>query len=659
MSAKQPTFIVRKNNTSAYFFRSIIPQDLRENFNGIREFRLSLKTGILTEAKRLAQVLKYQLDKVFEDIRCGNNSTTCVSTIKRDLADCLNDPLLYVNKGFGANSISLSGIEPKFGLSPPSSFRSKMKHPVHYKLAQKYIFKLSYSELLDECINLGFEIDEDHFPSGQISRCRRNLLKKLELGELINQFAEMVAEKILNNYLNDLDDKGRKEYLADYPRIYVQVQEFVNDGYDPSVEDIIEVMTTDSDLTYYAEKIGAESLFEKQKRKPRKKQSQSSVEDEDRTDDESDETIEEESESFNKSRSGAKNAKKQPKLSAVIEEYFTEMKLAGVWRPKSELEKRVALGRLVEIIGDISVDKLSHEVARSFKKTLMKLPANMRKNPRYRDKTIKQVVKMKGIKPIAVNTVNNNLSAVGAFNTWARKNGFVRENYFADLKIASKGTAQEERKAFTDKDIKRIFNPEMYLKETTGSQARYWVPLMALFTGARLNELCQLHVRDIKKVDGLWCLDINADSKDNKNPKKLKNKASARVIPIHPVLIENGFIDYTEEQKKLKHKRLFPELKHKIDGYSRKVGQWFNTSYLRKKIGIKDRKKTFHSFRHTVADGLKQKGVAESYICEYLGHSTGKSETSGRYGKRYQPKVLMEEVVQRIEYRLDKKRIKK
>ena len=53
--------------------------------------------------------------------------------------------------------------------------------------------------------------------------------------------------------------------------------------------------------------------------------------------------------------------------------------------------------------------------------------------------------------------------------------------------------------------------------------------------------------------------------------------------------------------------------------------------------------------RHTVANTLKQAGVSESVIAELVGHSTSGSMTMGRYGKRYQPKLLLEALVQ-LEY---------
>jgi integrase len=57
-----------------------------------------------------------------------------------------------------------------------------------------------------------------------------------------------------------------------------------------------------------------------------------------------------------------------------------------------------------------------------------------------------------------------------------------------------------------------------------------------LFGGARLEEVAQLAIDDIKQVDDVWCIDINAVGEN----KKLKNDHSERKVPIHPWLIEHG-----------------------------------------------------------------------------------------------------------------------
>ncbi|MCO7568461.1 hypothetical protein NJH78_00590 [Pseudomonas chlororaphis] len=50
-------------------------------------------------------------------------------------------------------------------------------------------------------------------------------------------------------------------------------------------------------------------------------------------------------------------------------------------------------------------------------------------------------------------------------------------------------------------------------------------------------------------------------------------------------------------------------------------------------------RKDFHSFRHTLADHLKQKGVAESLVGGILWHQSA-GITFGRYGKDFRPEVL-------------------
>jgi len=170
-------------------------------------------------------------------------------------------------------------------------------------------------------------------------------------------------------------------------------------------------------------------------------------------------------------------------------------------------------------------------------------------------------------------------------------------------------------------------------KEPDNEAWHYWLPILGLYTGARINELCQLYKGDVKKVDGIWCININADKPDQ----KLKSKSSWRNIPIHSKLLELGFIDYVQS---LPEGRLFPTLKYlPEDGYGKYPSKWF--SFQRDKALTKEEryKKTFHSFRHTVANEFKQLGVEYSPASYILGHSN-ETMTYGRYGKDYSPSVL-------------------
>ncbi|WP_256581580.1 site-specific integrase [Pseudomonas sp. GW460-12-10-14-TSB1] len=140
---------------------------------------------------------------------------------------------------------------------------------------------------------------------------------------------------------------------------------------------------------------------------------------------------------------------------------------------------------------------------------------------------------------------------------------------------------------------------------------------MGLYTGARLNELCQLYADDVVTIDGIACIHIRATRPDQ----KLKTASSERLVPLHSKLLELGFLAYVEKARQAGNERVFPELTcHKKHGYSVVPSKWFTR--VREQLGFRDdaAKKDFHSFRHTLADHLKQKGVAESLVGGLLGH---------------------------------------
>jgi len=142
---------------------------------------------------------------------------------------------------------------------------------------------------------------------------------------------------------------------------------------------------------------------------------------------------------------------------------------------------------------------------------------------------------------------------------------------------------------------------------------------------------------DIYKVDNVWCIHI----REGKEYQRLKNAYSERVIPVHSELIRLGFLDYIES---VKGDRIFPMLRiTKSNSFSAQVSQWFGL--LLKKLDIGPNK-TFHSFRHTFSDALRNEGVDVSLTAALIGHSTG-TITYDRYSKRLNPSILVD-VVEKI-----------
>jgi integrase len=329
-------------------------------------------------------------------------------------------------------------------------------------------------------------------------------------------------------------------------------------------------------------------------------------------------------------------------LSKVVEEHINDAMLANSWTEKTLQENISIFKVMIDIIGDQDINAIDNQIFLDFKKSLAKLPPNRDKVSRYIGKTISQILAMKNVEPMSVTTVNKYLTRIASLFKWAAKKKFIKVNYAEGLSFSKKTNAYEEREAYSKEDIQRLFT---HLKFNEASPQEYWIPLIALYEGMRLEEICQMHMADIIEMDALPCININSDG-----DKKIKTNAGKRIIPIHPKLIELGFMDYINSLRKLKAVRVWPKLSKGRDGYSHIYGkkyQRFNREFI-----TKNSKRVFHSFRHTVTDTLKQAGVSETVIAEIVGHSTSGSMTMGRYGKRYQPKVLLEALV-KLDYGIE------
>jgi integrase len=205
---------------------------------------------------------------------------------------------------------------------------------------------------------------------------------------------------------------------------------------------------------------------------------------------------------------------------------------------------------------------------------------------------------------------------------------------------------RKQRVAFTVDDLARIFDSQVYKESEAMSggyrEAGYWLPLLALFTGARVEELAQLLVKDVHFIEGLGhYLNISDEAEHS----HLKNASSRRRIPVHQMLVACGFIDYVASVKPGKF--LFPQLKPNPRG---KMGGYFSnffSGYLRKKVGITDTRKVFHSFRHTFKEVCRTVGIEEDVHDALTGH-TGKS-VGRKYGNEQYPLAPLFEAMERFD----------
>ncbi|HKR17044.1 MAG TPA: site-specific integrase [Rhizorhapis sp.] len=224
--------------------------------------------------------------------------------------------------------------------------------------------------------------------------------------------------------------------------------------------------------------------------------------------------------------------------------------------------------------------------------------------------------------------INVKLSRLRTLLSWAVQNDYAATNAADNVKVKTSG--KKARVHFDLPALRRIFGSPVFKegeRPVRGrKEASYWIPLIALFSGARMEEIGQMRVGDVVQeeypdADGAmvqgWFLNVTDLGEDQ----KLKNDASKRTVPLHPELERLGLLKYVEGLPT--GGRLFPDLKAGAYGrLTAKWGEWFSI-YLRNVCGVTDKRMVFHSFRHTFKHHASHVGMIEGVQRQIMGHSPG------------------------------------
>jgi integrase len=259
---------------------------------------------------------------------------------------------------------------------------------------------------------------------------------------------------------------------------------------------------------------------------------------------------------------------------------------------------------------------------------------------------------------ISVATINKQLSAVQAILVWANDNGLVPEDIgWSDPSSRMRlPEDQSDREPFELAELQMIFSSSLFSgdKKRKGSRgdAGTWLPLIALFTGARQAEIAGLTVADVQSdpSTGIAYLVI---AEQLKTGKRLKTKMSQRAIPVHDQLISLGLLDYAAARKTTGELAwLFPTVAPDQAGAVQAWSKWFGR-YLRKTVGIVDTAKVFHSFRHGFKDAARSAGVPLETHDALMGQSSASAVSQGYGAKqmlhRFTAKAL-KDAVDKVQY---------
>jgi integrase len=265
---------------------------------------------------------------------------------------------------------------------------------------------------------------------------------------------------------------------------------------------------------------------------------------------------------------------------------------------------------------------------RKVRDLLRSVPAHMGK--RYPGKTMAEAIEAADEEDepqfLAPNTINSYLSNLIALFKWANSQGWAEINPAEGL--VDKDLPLLQRRAFHKEELSLVFEG---LEEVRGDTPwKFWVPALGLFTGARLNEICQLTKVDVSEYEGTPYLRMTVfdPSGRRSRDKRLKTARSQRNVPLHPQLVTARFLDYVAS---IGDGRLFPELPRGPNGgFSHYASTWFG-GYL-DRLGLSDPCLVFHSFRHGFKEACQAADLQDS-IWRALGGWAAES-VSDKYGQR-------------------------
>ncbi|MEH3092256.1 MAG: site-specific integrase [Agrobacterium cavarae] len=316
-------------------------------------------------------------------------------------------------------------------------------------------------------------------------------------------------------------------------------------------------------------------------------------------------------------------------IADVAAAYSKERQRGNAWAAKTVIEKADHIRLLEEILGsDTDVRRLTAMEAKRVKDTLLAYPRNRSKNPLTRGKPLAEVLGVPNVETIQVATINKYLQTYHELFEWAKQNHHTSENFFSGLTVKqTKRNKDGDRDAYTDDQIRLILQAVLHNKLGLVTKPyQKWATLIGIYTGARLGEIAQLHLTDIRQQDDIWVLDINEDG----DRKSLKTSAARRLVPVHSKLIEAGLLDYVQAMTDKRATKLFPDFTYDPkNGWGRQQSRWFNDRLL-VQLGLKSKTRVFHSLRHTVNTRLLQAGVADPLVKSIIGH-----EQDGMTHKQY------------------------
>ena len=327
-----------------------------------------------------------------------------------------------------------------------------------------------------------------------------------------------------------------------------------------------------------------------------------------------------------------------PRINTILEQWLAHQGQG----PAAAQRHRVAWRLFVDNFGNIPVSEITRAQVLQYRDICARRPDTRRLPYTLRERPLTaSELQANRVQVITPETVNRYLNSISAMLKWCRSNVAEFSDNVAAGIVAAKSKRQRIR-SFKPDELRRVFAAAVTNFDNSRGSHRarkrdlQWLLYLACYSGCRLEELCQLARDNIRQVSGIWVLDIN-----DGDGRKLKNEYSRRMVPIHPVLINRGFLQYANDENGVS-RRVFPSLRLVKTVQGARYGNPVSSAFGRffDKIGLTDPTLNFHSFRHTFIEAMRNAEMPYSVELALAGHLDKHNPVHGRYGAGARVEVL-------------------
>jgi integrase len=330
-------------------------------------------------------------------------------------------------------------------------------------------------------------------------------------------------------------------------------------------------------------------------------------------------------------------------LTVAFEAFRKAKRVDGAWQASAERDAETTIRLFTEFFGDLPLREVTREVVREFRTHLLEICSDWGQAAEYADPTdpkgnrrvdAREVLRISRQRPptvkrLSTRTINKNTSALSGLWKWAEADAGCKDlpNPTQGMQKKVKGAARrqaakEAREAFRVSEIQQIFTSARWASwspfadaslsalRPAGQASRYFGVLLGAYMGMREREIVQLRVGDVEVLEGGLVLvhvrpladaDYAAElgiSRHRRTEREntLKTAAADRVVPVHPVVLGRGFVEYLRLRDGSAADFLFDDI-GSVEKGARNLSRSFLE--LRRDLGVVRPGLNFHSLRHS------------------------------------------------------------